>query len=97
MFYHFVGLASAHLACQVLHQLFGSFLATLISFSNEIANICEKLDDVDYVSKILEKNRKVSISMRKEIRKYAVNNFDWSHVIDNIYVPAVEKIINSES
>ena len=57
----------------------------------------EKLDDVDYVSKILEKNRKVSISMRKEIREYAVDNFDWSHVIDNIYVPAVEKIISLES
>jgi len=54
----------------------------------------EKLDDTDYVASILEKNRKISVTMRDKIREYAVNNFDWSHVINNIYVPEIKRIMN---
>ena len=53
----------------------------------------EKLQDVDYVSKVIRKNKEISIGMREEIRKYAIDNFDWLHVAENIYIPQLEKIM----
>ena len=62
-----------------------------LPFIDQVPN--NKLDDVDYVSKILKKNRETSIKMRKDIRKYAVNNFDWMHIVENIYLRKIESII----
>ncbi len=53
----------------------------------------EKLQDIEYVSSVIKKNREVSIKMRNEIRNYAVNNFDWLHVAGNIYIKQIEEII----
>jgi len=42
----------------------------------------DKLNDLEYVSKIIEENRKISISKREEIREYALNNFGLNNIID---------------
>ncbi len=47
-----------------------------------------------YIQKVLEDNRRKSIGMRKSIRQYVIDNFDWMHIIKNIYLPTVKKIIN---
>lgn len=41
----------------------------------------EKITDFDYLKEKIEYNRKVSLSMRKEIRQYCFDNFDWSAII----------------
>jgi glycosyltransferase involved in cell wall biosynthesis len=40
-----------------------------------------KLNDIGYVTDKIEENRKISITMRKEIRKYALETFSWSNII----------------
>ena len=42
----------------------------------------EKLNDLDYVSIIINENRHISVSKREEIRKYALNKFSWDKIID---------------
>lgn len=41
-----------------------------------------KLNNIEYVKDIIEKNRIISISMREEIRKYAIENFTWKNIIN---------------
>ena len=41
----------------------------------------EKISDFDYIKEQIENNRKISLSMRKEIRQYCFDNFDWSAII----------------
>ncbi len=48
--------------------------------------------NIEYVSKIIAKNREISNEMRKEIREYSLN-FDWKNVVENIYVPTVKSIV----
>ena len=40
-----------------------------------------KLEDIEYVSKIINTNRKISLSMREEIREYALENFSWNVIV----------------
>lgn len=42
----------------------------------------EKINDVDYLRQKIEENRVASLMMRKEIRQYAIDNFDWSNIIN---------------
>lgn len=42
-----------------------------------------KIQDIEYVSKKIEENRKVSTSMRSQIRKYAIDNFSYTKIVDN--------------
>jgi glycosyltransferase involved in cell wall biosynthesis len=42
----------------------------------------EKLDDINYIEEEIQKNREVSIQMREQIRKYALENFSWEKIID---------------
>jgi len=51
----------------------------------------DKINDDDYLKEKIEENKKVSITMRKEIRQYCFDNFDWS-VIINKYTSIIEKI-----
>lgn len=51
----------------------------------------DKINDDDYLKEKIEENKKVSITMRKEIRQYCFDNFDWS-VIINKYISIIEKI-----
>lgn len=42
----------------------------------------DKLNNIEYIKDIIEKNRIISISMREEIRKYAIENFTWKNIIN---------------
>ena len=41
----------------------------------------DKLDDTTYLDQKIKENRKISLTMRKDIRKYCLDNFDWSSII----------------
>jgi len=40
-----------------------------------------KINDIEYIENIIKSNRKKSIKMRKEIKKYAIDNFSWNIII----------------
>ena len=50
-----------------------------------------KLYDTKYLKDKIERNRKVSMGMRDEIRKYCRDNFDWCAIIQK-YKEIIEKI-----
>jgi putative cell wall-binding protein len=52
-----------------------------------------KINDIDYIESIIIKNREYSISHREEILEYS-KNFVWSNVIENCYLPNIEKLIS---
>jgi len=43
----------------------------------------DKLDDISFIEQQIIMNRKISISMRSQIREYALHKFTWSSVIDS--------------
>ena len=45
----------------------------------------DKLDDVPYVESEIIKNRRISITMRKDIREYAIQNFSIETNIVKLY------------
>jgi glycosyltransferase involved in cell wall biosynthesis len=47
------------------------------------------VNDIKYVESVIEKNRLKSITMRQEIRDYAIQNFSWEKIVKNYYLPAV--------
>ena len=51
----------------------------------------DKINDIDYLKKSIEENRKISMNMRKEIRQYCRDNFDWCAIIQK-YKDIIEKI-----
>uniref|UniRef100_A0A6C0B8S3 Glycosyltransferase n=1 Tax=viral metagenome TaxID=1070528 RepID=A0A6C0B8S3_9ZZZZ len=42
----------------------------------------DKLDDLLYITEKIKENRLISLSMRLEIRQYALDNFAWSAIIE---------------
>ena len=50
-----------------------------------------KLNDTQFIKEQIETNRRVAIGMRKEIRQYCRDNFDWCAII-NKYKEIIEKI-----
>jgi hypothetical protein len=53
----------------------------------------DEIGDVNYVQKVIEDNRKVSLSMRNEIRSYA-KQFEWKNIIKQYYIPSIENVID---
>ena len=49
----------------------------------------DKWNDVEYVEQELKKNRDISVTMRKEIRQYGVDNFSWQVLVKE-YVKNIE-------
>ena len=49
----------------------------------------DKWNDIEYVEQELKKNREISITMRKEIRQYGVDNFSWQVLVKE-YVKNIE-------
>lgn len=47
-----------------------------------------KISDVAFVSKVLEDNRKKSVSQRAQIREYA-KEFDWQNIVSRVYIPSL--------
>ena len=50
----------------------------------------EKLEDLDYIKEKIEENREVSLSMRDDIRQYAIDNFSWESLV-KLYAENIEK------
>jgi len=42
----------------------------------------DKLEDLDYINSSIIENRKISLSMRKEIIEYGVENFSWKKLVE---------------
>jgi glycosyltransferase involved in cell wall biosynthesis len=53
----------------------------------------EKINDISYVESVINKNRMISVGMKNEIRKYGIENFDWSVIVKK-YSDLLEKIVN---
>ena len=53
----------------------------------------DKITDMVFLESEIVKNRKYSVENRKEILEYA-KTFEWSNVVEQHYVPAMERIIN---
>ena len=53
----------------------------------------KKINDIDYIENIIIKNRQYSTSHREEILEYS-KNFEWSNIIENYYLPNIEKLIS---
>ena len=51
----------------------------------------DKLNDTEYLRKSIEENRKISMNMRKEIRQYCRDNFDWCAIIQK-YKEIINKL-----
>ena len=49
----------------------------------------DKWNDIEYVEQELKKNRDISVTMRKEIRQYGVDNFSWQKLVKT-YVENIE-------
>ena len=50
-----------------------------------------KINDLEFIKQIVEKNRETSIAMREEIRRYCVDKFGWDSIISKY-----ESIIKGE-
>ena len=53
----------------------------------------DKIQDVEFIEGEILRNRYYSVNHREEILKYA-QEFEWMKVIENYYIPAIEKIIS---
>jgi len=53
----------------------------------------KRINDVEYIESIIIKNREYSTSNRDEILEYS-KNFEWSNIIENYYIPNIEKLIS---
>ena len=53
----------------------------------------DKISNIKYVEEEVVKNREYSIAHRDEILEYG-KEFDWVNVIENHYLPVVEKLVN---
>jgi hypothetical protein len=51
------------------------------------------ISNLDYVEKVINTNRKKSLSMRNEIRKYAIESFSYDAILEKYYIPSMRKII----
>lgn len=48
-----------------------------------------KINDLDYISRVIQTNRSKSIGIRDTIRSYAISNFSWDYIITNYYIPSI--------
>lgn len=55
----------------------------------------DKINDIEYVKNIIEKNRNASLGIRSEIRKYAEERFSWKTVAEN-YISNLKRITNND-
>ena len=52
-----------------------------------------KFNDIPFVQKALEENRKISVNKRGEIRKYALEKFSWKNIIQKQYLKNIKKLL----
>ena len=71
----------------VISEYSAANLDTTLPFIDVITE--DKIEDIEYVSEVLENNRRVSVGMRDEIREYA-RSFSWEKIVEEIYYPTVK-------
>ena len=54
----------------------------------------DKISDIEYVEDTIRLNREFSVHNRDTIREYG-REFEWTNVIENHYLPVVEKLIEA--
>jgi len=52
----------------------------------------DKFNDLPFIQKAIDENRKISVKKRKEIRSYALEKFSWKNIIENKYLKNIEKL-----
>ena len=52
----------------------------------------EKIEDLEFVSSVLKKNREYSVNNREEIKEYAETFHGWKNVTEKTYLKAVYEI-----
>ena len=52
----------------------------------------EKFNDIPFIQKTLEENRKISVNKRSEIRNYALEKFSWKNIIQNQYLKNIKNL-----
>ena len=50
-----------------------------------------RINDLEFISEVIKENKEKSITMRNEIRKYAIDNFSYDVIVDK-YVQKINKI-----
>lgn len=50
------------------------------------------IQDTGYIEQTIKNNREKSNNMRNDIRKYVVDNFSWTKIINDYYIPAVMEV-----
>lgn len=54
----------------------------------------DRLNDIEYVASVVQKNREVSVNMRDDIREYGVRVFGWKNVVAS-YVDKITRVHKS--
>jgi hypothetical protein len=52
-----------------------------------------RINDTEYIEKVIIENREVSLQNRKDILEYS-QQFDWKNVIEKYHLPFMKQIIN---
>lgn len=52
-----------------------------------------KITNIGHIMSVIEKNRCKSISMRDEIKRYAIDSFSYENIINRYYIPSLNKVI----
>lgn len=82
--------------CSGLGLVISEFATANLDLTKEFIDVIpeEKVNDIDYVETIINKNRDYSIKHRKEILKYS-KQFSWNNILKTHYIPNVERVISN--
>ena len=75
----------------VVSECASANLDRTLPFINVIPD--NKLNDLDYIKEVVERNRIQSVKNRKKIREYALNKFSWENVV-KLYLKTINENIN---
>lgn len=75
----------------VVSQWGAANLDTSLPFIDVIPE--EKIEDIDYVTTVINQNRLMSLKYRLDIREYA-KQFSWENILQKYYLPNIQTLIN---
>jgi len=76
----------------VLSKFSTANLDTTLPFIDVIEE--DKMNDQEYISEVMRLNREKSITMRQQIREYALT-FGWDKTVAEKFIPAVERVLSN--
>jgi len=53
----------------------------------------DKINDINYIKEIIEKNKKISTNKRQEIRQYAIDTFSLESILMNSYITKIKNLL----